>query len=164
MRVRDIMSRSVVSCQKQTDIGTAARSMLEGRFGTMPVVDAHGRLAGIITDRDIAMAAATRHRNASHIAVHEAMSENVRSCFADDDLPAALKQMEEGRVRRLPVLDSSGHLAGIVSIDDLVRRALDRPHGVSSAQFVNAVIRICSQPSAEPDVNVSGTFVSGAMS
>jgi CBS domain-containing protein len=161
MKVRDIMTGDVVSCPKETDIGTAAKLMLQGRFGTLPVVDAHGRLAGIITDRDIAMAAATRQRNASHIAVHEAMSQSVRSCFAEDDLPAALKQMEEGRVRRLPVLDATGHLAGIVSIDDMVRRALDQPGGVSSAQYVNAVTRICSQPTVEPDVNFSDTFVSG---
>jgi len=161
MKVQDIMTRDVVSCHKETDIGTAARLMLEGRFGTLPVVDAHGRLAGIITDRDIAMAAATRQRNASHIAVHEAMSQTVRSCFEEDDLPAALKQMEEGRVRRLPVLDASSQLAGIVSIDDIVRRAVDQPGGVSSAQYVNAVTRICSQPTVEPDVNVSETFVSG---
>ena len=161
MKVRDIMTRDVVSCQKETDVASAARLMLEGRFGTLPVVDAHGRLAGIITDRDIAMAAATRQRNASHIAVHEAMSQRVRSCFADDDLPAALKQMEEGRMRRLPVLDATGHLAGILSIDDIVRRALDQPGGVSSAQYVNAVTRICSQPTVEPDVNFSDTFASG---
>jgi len=161
MKVRDIMTGEVVSCQKETDIGTAAKLMLKGRFGTLPVIDAHGRLAGIITDRDIAMAAATRQRNASHIAVHEAMSESVRSCFAEDDLPAALKQMEEGRVRRLPVLDTTGHLAGIVSIDDMVRRALDQPGGVSSAQYVNAVTQICSQPTVEPDVDFSDTFVSG---
>jgi CBS-domain-containing membrane protein len=161
MRVREIMTRDVVSCQKETDIATAARQMLEGRFGTLPVVDAHGRLAGIVTDRDIAMAAATRQRDASHIAVHEAMSPIVRSCFAEDDLRDALKQMEEGRVRRLPVLDSNGRLAGIVSIDDIVRRALDQPHGISSAQFVNAVTGICSQPTIEPDINCSAAVVSG---
>jgi acetoin utilization protein AcuB len=64
MKVRDIMTSAFVSCQKETDIGTAARLMLEGRFGTLPVVDTQGRLVGIITDRDIAMAAATRQRNA----------------------------------------------------------------------------------------------------
>jgi CBS domain-containing protein len=132
--------------------------MLQGHFGTLPVVDAHAKLVGIVTDRDIAMAAATRQRNASHIAVHEAMTERVRSCFADDDLPAALRQMAEGRVRRLLVIEATGHLAGIVSIDDIVRRALDQPGGVSSAQYVNAVTRICSQPSVEPNVD---TFVSG---
>lgn len=54
MKVRDIMTCDVVSCHKETDIGTAAKLMLQGRFGTLPVMDAHGRLAGIITDRDIA--------------------------------------------------------------------------------------------------------------
>ena len=161
MRVRDIMTRDVVSCQKETDVGTAAKLMLQGRFGTLPVVDTHGKLAGIITDRDIAMAAAVRHRNASHIAVHEAMSQKVRSCFAEDEIGAALKQMEEARVRRLPVLDVNGHLAGIVSIDDIVLRALDQSGGVPSAAFVNALTRICSQPTVEPDFNFSDTLVSG---
>ena len=69
MKVRDIMTSAFVSCQKETDIGTAARLMLEGRFGTLPVVDTQDTLVGIITDRDIAMAAATRRRNASQIAV-----------------------------------------------------------------------------------------------
>src|SRR4051812_32750090 len=105
MTIRDIMTRGVVSCARDLDIGSAARLMLDGRFGTLPVVDAHGKPEGIITDRDIAMAAATRERIASQIAVHEAMTANVRSCFADDDIRGALKQMEEARVRRLPVID-----------------------------------------------------------
>jgi CBS domain-containing protein len=161
MKVRDIMTRDVASCEKETDIGTAARFMLNRRCGTLPVVDRHGGLAGIITDRDIAMAAATRQRNASHIAVHEAMTGAVRRCFADDEVGAALKQMEEARVRRLPVVDESGHLAGIVSIDDIVLRALDRPGGISSAAFVNAQTRISAQPSVEPEVDMSDTYVSG---
>jgi CBS domain-containing protein len=69
--------------------------------------------------------------------------------------------MEEGRVRRLPVLGATGQLAGIVSLDDVVRQALDRPRGVSSAQFVNTVTAICSQPTVEPDTDFSDTFVSG---
>jgi CBS domain-containing protein len=161
MKVRDIMTHDVVSCRKDMDIGAAARLMLKGRFGTLPVIDTHAKLAGIITDRDIAMAAATRQRNAAHIPVHEAMSAHVRSCFADDEVAAALKQMEEARVRRLPVLDAPGHLAGIVSMDDIVLRALDQPGGVSPAALVNAITRICSQPSVEPGVNFSDTFVSG---
>ena len=161
MKVGDIMTRNVVSCRKDADIGTAARLMLEGRFGTLPVVDAHGRLAGIVTDRDIAMAAATRQRNAAHIGVHEAMSEKVRSCFTDDDLSAALEQMEEARVRRLPVLDASRHLAGILSVDDVVLRAVDQGNGVSPAGVVKALRRICSPRAVEPEANGSDTFVSG---
>ena len=161
MRVQDTMTREVVSCHTDTDIGAAARLMLEGGFGTVPVVDAHGKLVGIITDRDIAMAAATRQRNASHIAVHEAMCPRVRSCFAHDDLDAALKQMEEARVRRLPVLDANEQLVGILSIDDIILRALDQENGVASSTFIEALRRICSRPGIEPEVNFSDTFVSG---
>lgn len=161
MKVRDIMTSPVVSCRPDLDIATAAKLMLDGRFGTLPVVDARDRIAGIITDRDIAMAAATRHRNASHITVHEAMSARVRTCFADDEVAAVLKQMEEARVRRLPVLDAQGRVAGIVSVDDVVRRALDRPGGISSSAYINAIASICSRPTTEPDVTFADTSVSG---
>ena len=161
MTVHDIMTREVVSCRADADIGAAARLMLQGGFGTLPVVDAHGKVTGIITDRDIAMAAATRQRNATHIAVHEAMSPRVRGCSAHDDIGAALKQMEEARVRRLPVLDSTGHLTGILSIDDIILRALDEENGVASAEFVKALRRICSRPAVEPEVNFTDTFVGG---
>lgn len=161
MRVHEIMTREVVSCQADANIGTAARLMLEGRFGTLPVVDIHGKVAGIITDRDIAMAAATRQRNASHIAVHEAMSSHVRGCLAYDEVDAALKLMEEAGVRRLPVLDATGHLAGMLSIDDVLLRAVDRENGIDPAAFVKALGGICSRPAVEPDVDFSDTFVSG---
>jgi len=161
MKVRDIMTRDVASCEKETDLGTAAGFMLKRRCGTLPVIGLHGRLAGILTDRDIAIAAATRRRTASHIAAHEAMTARVRSCFAEDEVGSALKQMEEARVRRLPVVDRSAHLIGIVSIDDIVLRALDRPGGVSSAAFINALTRISAQPSVEPEVDALAMFVNG---
>jgi hypothetical protein len=59
------------------------------------------------------------------------------------------------------ILDATGHLAGILSMDDIVLRALDQPGGVSSAAFTNAITRICSQPSVEPEVHFSDTFISG---
>jgi CBS domain-containing protein len=154
MTVQDIMTREVVSCQKSTDIGTAARLMLQGRFGSLPVVDQHGKVAGIVTDRDIALAAATRQRNASHIAVHEAMSPRVQTCSPQDEVGVALKQMEEARVRRLPVLDASGHLAGILSIDDVVLRAVDKKDGIAPADFVTAMRLLCSRPTVEPEVDL----------
>jgi CBS domain-containing protein len=150
MRVRDIMTREVVSCRRETDLGTAARRMFREGVGTLPVVDEQGRLVGILTDRDIAMSAATQRRNGSDIAVHEAMSTNVRSCFGEEALGSALKQMEEARVRRLPVLDDSGRLAGILSMDDVIVRALNEPGGISPRAFVNTLRRICSKPVVEP--------------
>src|SRR5688572_31578235 len=99
MKVREIMTKDVVSCHKGIDIGTAGRLMLQGRFGTVPVLDTHDRVAGVLTDRDIAFAAATCQRNASHIGVHEAMSEKVKSCAPEDDVATALKRMADAHVR-----------------------------------------------------------------
>jgi CBS domain-containing protein len=161
MTVHDVMTRDVVSCQTCADIGTAARLMLEGRFGALPVVDRHGKVAGIITDRDIALAAATRERNASHIGVHEAMSPHVHACSPQDEIGAALKRMEEARVRRLPVLDASGHLAGILSIDDIVLRAVAGQDGIAPADFVAAMRLMCSWPGVEPDVDLSESLTPG---
>ena len=139
MKVQDVMTRDVVSCRKDADIGMAARLMLERRIGSLPVVDGRGRVAGMITDRDIAMAAATRQRNASHIGVHEAMSDRVRSCFAEEDLGVALKRMQEAHVRR----------------------ATDRTNGLSAAEFVKALQGICAQPSVEPEFAMTDAVVSG---
>jgi CBS-domain-containing membrane protein len=135
--------------------------MFQGRFGTLPVVDTHGKVTGIITDRDIAMAVATRHRNASHIMVHEAMSSDVRGCLVSDDVGAALQVMAQAGVRRLPVMDATGHLAGILSIDDILVRAVDQAHGIASSQFVNALREICSRPPVEPDVEFADDVAPG---
>ena len=161
MKVGDVMTRAIVSCNKDADIGTAARLMSEGRFGALPVVDAHGGLAGIITDRDIAIAAGTRQRNAAHIGVHEAMSQKLHSCFEEDEVSAALKQMVTARVRRLPVLDATSKLTGILSIDDIVQRAAGHTNGVSSAEFVQALRMICAQPAIEPQFTLASEYVSG---
>ena len=151
MKVRDIMTKDVVSCQKGTDVAAAGRLMLQGHFGLIPVIDTHGQVAGVLTDRDIALAAATRHRDAWHIGVHEAMSSKVLSCFAEDDVSAALEQMEKAHVRRLPVLDGDTHLAGILSIDDIAAHAVDRKDGVSGTRFAEAFRRICSRTAARAD-------------
>jgi CBS domain-containing protein len=161
MRVHEVMTRKAVSCGADIDLRAAARLMFEGGFGTLPVVDARGRVIGIVTDRDIAMAVATRERNASQIMVHEAMSTHVRGCLSTDEVGAALGLMDEAGVRRLPVMDATGHLAGILSIDDILLRAVDRDGGIDPAVFVHALRGISSRPSVEPGVNFADTTTPG---
>jgi len=155
MKVQDVMTREVVSCHADTDVGAAARQMLDGHFGTIPVVDAHGRLTGILTDRDIAMAAATRARNASHIAVHEAMRTDIRVCSPQDELDAALGRMAAACVRRLPVVDAAGRLSGVLSIDDIAVRGVGGAGGITPEVFVAAMRRLCSRSPVEPDVDLA---------
>jgi predicted transcriptional regulator len=112
--------------------------MGEADYGTLPVVNADGRLVGIITDRDICLAVALTNRNAISIAVHEVMTPKVVSALEDDDVRSALTVMKRSRVRRLPVRDVAGRLRGMLSIEDIVVRGL-QGNGVSTADVVDAL-------------------------
>jgi len=155
MKVHEIMTREAAWCHADLDLASAARIMLKARVGTLPVVNSHRLVTGMLTDRDIAMATGTRQRNASDIAAHEAMSCRVRACLPHDDVLAALRLMEQGRVRRLPVLDPIGHLVGILSIDDILLRAVGKQDGIAPADFLSAMRVICAGPSVEPEVDLT---------
>jgi CBS domain-containing protein len=123
MKAEDIMTRNVQSCRPEANLAHAAAIMWDYDCGAMPVVDDSNRVMGMITDRDIAIAAATKGRPATEIAIGEVMSGNVYACARDEDVKSALKTMRRERVRRLPVIGSDGKLAGILSINDVVLRA-----------------------------------------
>ncbi len=92
----------------------------------MPVVDSAGNVLGIITDRDICVVLGTRDRRPSELTAEQAMTRGVAACRADDDIHEALRMMSSKKVRRLPVLDRAGKLAGIPCMSDLI---LDAWHG-----------------------------------
>jgi CBS domain-containing protein len=117
------MTGDVKSCGPDTNLAAAAMIMWENDCGTIPVVDDAGKVIGMITDRDICMAAATKDREASRIAVGEVITGNVFSCRPEDDLSDALKTMQNERVRRLPVVNGEGELCGILSVNDILLRA-----------------------------------------
>jgi CBS domain-containing protein len=85
------------------------------------VVDAHGAVVGVLTDRDICLAGGATHRELSRISVKETMTRPVFSCFAEENVKVVLATMAKHRVRRLPVLTKDGHLAGVLSIEDIVQ-------------------------------------------
>ena len=72
----------------------------------MPVVTAVGKVVGMITDRDICMAAATKHRDPANIRVKEVMSGKAYGCSCDTDIHEALKIMQQKQVRRLPIVSA----------------------------------------------------------
>jgi len=125
MKAEDIMTRNVMTCRPEASLAQAAALMWDYDCGAMPVVDDSNRVMGIITDRDIAIAAATKGRRATDISVGEVMSGNVYACARDEDVKSALKTMRRERVRRLPVIGHDGKLAGILSLNDVVLRAED---------------------------------------
>jgi CBS domain-containing protein len=102
----------------------AAQLMWDHDCGAVPVVDrATGRLAGIVTDRDMCMAALLSNRPPHTIPVREVMSREVRTCQEDDELRTVHARMREHRIRRLPVVDQDTHLIGVVSLNALAAEA-----------------------------------------
>ncbi len=120
MKVADLMTRDVRACTIHDSLNAAARIMWDHDCGCAPVVDGHGRLAGIVTDRDICMAAYTQGLPLEAIAVERVMSPRVISCARGDDLETAHRLMRTHEIHRLPVADSRGRLAGILSLSDVV--------------------------------------------
>ncbi len=121
MRVSDVMTTNIRSCTPQTDLETVAMEMWNGDCGSIPVMSDTGMPIGMITDRDIAMAGALQHRALCDIETSEVINGNgVRCCNTEDSIESALQTMSDAHIRRLPVIDDSGSLQGMLSVDDVV--------------------------------------------
>lgn len=125
MNIIDICTKAVRFCRPQDNVAAAASVMWECDCGAIPVLDDAGKLIGVITDRDICIAVATRKQYAHDIPVSEVMSGMVISCKTGDPVKEALRLMREAKIRRLPVLDDKGMLRGIVSVNDIILAAHD---------------------------------------
>ena len=90
------------------------------RCGALPVVDAKGKVVGILTDGDLCVAAGKYDRRPSELIAEQAMSRQVANCRATDAIHAALKTMRARKVRRLPVVNEEGKLEGILCVSDLI--------------------------------------------
>ena len=123
MKVKDIMMGTPYYCQPETNLGSATELMWNANCGFLPVVEGDGKVAGVITDRDICIALGSRGRPAGEITVGEVMTKKVFFCAGEDDVHLALQTMKDGRVRRLPVLARNGSMVGVVSMDDVVLHA-----------------------------------------
>lgn len=123
MKVRDLMTTNAITCSPETNLATAAGLMWDNDCGLLPVTDGDGKVVGLITDRDICIAVATRHRLASEIPVSEVISGRVYACAPQDRVQDVLQSMREAKVRRLPVISDDGKLQGVVSISDVVLHA-----------------------------------------
>jgi CBS domain-containing protein len=152
MKVADVMTTDVKTCTPETSLAQVAALMRAGRCGVIPVVDAHGRVAGVLTDRDITMALLESARKPINIAAHEVMSRRVHACGPEQGLRAALQAMADFHVRRLPVVSEDGHLRGILSIDDVILHALDvgAPTNVEILGTLRGILAAGRQRQAEP--------------
>jgi len=150
MQVKDVMTADVRSCSLVTNLAEAGALMLDGDCGMLPVMDA-GKLVGVVTDRDVCIALATRNRRASEVMVGDVVQAPALTCGPDDDVRAALETMKRHRVRRLPVEGFGGTVMGVVSMNDLVLAAGPRKP-VRDAQVVSTLQAICSHHHPSPHI------------
>ena len=124
MNIADLMTRDVAACRTTDSLNRAAQLMWERRCGCVPVLDEHDSVAGIVTDRDVCMAAYTQGRRIDDIAVTTAMSRPVWTCAPSASVDDAEDLMMAHGVRRLVVIEE-GRLCGVVSLDDIARSGAD---------------------------------------
>ena len=123
MRISDVMTRDVQTVTPDQTAREAASFMLSADAGAIPVTEGD-RLIGMITDRDIAVRGVAQGHGPD-TPVRELMSSGVVSARIDDDVDDVAVRMSEAQVRRLPVVDESENLVGIVSLGDLSQKADD---------------------------------------
>jgi CBS domain-containing protein len=123
MKVKKLMITEVGSCPSGDHLDKAAQVMWELDCGCVPIIDPDSKVVGMLTDRDICMATYTQGRALEDISVSSVMSKEVYSCSPEDDLTVAENIMENKQVRRLPVIDNEGRLVGLLSLNDIARRA-----------------------------------------
>jgi CBS domain-containing protein len=152
MRVEQIMTRQVSSCSPDTSLAEAAQLMWDHDCGCLPVCTKNGasRVAAVITDRDICMAALFKGQPLYELRVADAMSRQLQACRPGDSLMAAENTMRKARIRRLPVIDEQGSLLGMISLADLAREAARENHSpkqeITEMEVGDTLAAIC-QPS-----------------
>jgi CBS domain-containing protein len=148
MKIQDIMTSDVQCCGPDMNLATAAKMMWDSDCGALPILNLQGQVMGVITDRDICMATATKNRPASDITVWETVSGKAHTCHLSDDVHAAMDIMKREKVRRLPAVDEDGVLQGIVSLNDFVVLAGEAKGGKAPALSYEDVARTMKAISA----------------
>ena len=122
-KLKDVMSRDVKVISPDATIREAARTMLEGDFGMLPVRE-NDRMIGAISDRDIAIRGVAEGKD-SNTKVRDVMSEGITWAYDDDSVEEATRIMSEHQIRRLPLVNSDKRLVGIVALGDFAVESAD---------------------------------------
>ena len=145
MNVASLCTRRVAVIDRSASVVDAAVRMREEHVGTLVVVDEReGRLVpiGILTDRDIVISVVARAvDDLKSLRVDDIVTRSIVTAHDDEDALLVARRMRENGVRRLPVVDAEGELAGIVTVDDLI--------GGVHAEMAEIAHLVAHQPRAE---------------
>jgi len=142
MKVSSLMHKDAITCRTVDTLERAAQLMWDHDIGCVPVVDEQGHIAGMLTDRDICMAAYTRGAPLSAIPVTVAMATRVYTCGPEEDLQDVERTMSHRQIRRVPVIDGEGHPIAVLSLNDLARASAG--HGVPAKEIAATLAAVCA--------------------
>ena len=126
--VQEVMTSNPTSVEANSPVIDAARIMKQEDVGIVPVVEGD-RLAGTVTDRDIALRVVAEGKDPQSTSVREIASTDLVTVDPQQDLDEALRLMASHQIRRLPVVEEGGKLVGIVAQADVAREANDKQTG-----------------------------------
>src|SRR5687767_7033504 len=148
MKVSELMTRNAVTCRAEEPLYRAAQIMWDNDCGCVPVVDDSGKIDGMITDRDVCMAALMTGKSLSEIRISTTMSRAIYACSPNDDVEKTAELMRVRQVRRVPMIDPQKQVVDVVSLGDLARAlSTTATNGVTTPTVARTLYDI-SQPTA----------------
>ena len=144
MLVLEIMNKPVETCLQSDNLSAAAEKMWKCDCGAIPAINNEGELVGIVTDRDICMAAYFKGMPLSRISVEQVMAKIVFSCRENDTLEKVEELMSKNQIRRVPIVDEFRKPIGVLSLNDIARHAAssDRKSG-DIIKFTKTLASVC---------------------
>lgn len=123
MNVSELMTSTITTVAPTATMNQAAQLMSEHDIGCLPITDGDHHLTGIVTDRDMCLAASTRDLPMSSLSVREAMTTDVVTVGPATPVEHAERLMRERQLHRLPVVDDQRRVIGMISLNDLAHAA-----------------------------------------
>jgi CBS domain-containing protein len=123
MHAADLFQREIMTCSERDSLEHVAGLMWKHDIGCLPVTSHDGLLIGMVTDRDVSMAAYLQGAPLRSITVSSVMSKEVVTCRELDDVRDVERAMQNRQVRRVPVIDNDDRLLGMITINDIARAA-----------------------------------------
>jgi CBS domain-containing protein len=121
MKLQNLMSQKVEVIHPDTPLQQAAAAMKRLDIGMLPVCDGE-QLVGMLTDRDITVRATAEGLDPAKTPADQVMTKDVVYCFENQDVELAVKLMEQRQIRRLPIVDRTKKLVGVISLGDVAVR------------------------------------------
>jgi CBS domain-containing protein len=142
---QDVMTQEPVCCLPDDLVERAAQVMRFENVGAVPVIDSYDnyRLIGIVTDRDLALRVVGDKRDARETKIGDVMTVDLLTCHPSDSLQVALDIMSQHQIRRIPIVNESGQIVGIIAQADIATRTED-------SEQTGEIVEQISQPNPDP--------------